>query len=315
MKIGFVIAMFLAGTCLPASEATAQPRSCRIINLMPAFWRVVATTSATTPSEQVRQFHARLADKNRDLYSATGFGFLTRDELDAAIPLAISEAHSHPEPMQAMTRSIIAQLSAMVRRFQHTFPDFQCDFPIYLAPSLGKLDGAGRIIHHKVALIIGVDQASQEYSAAKLPIFLSHELFHRYHQQVAGFSDDEGDRAPIWLALWAEGLATYVSMRLTPGATLQEALILPNDLIEQARPRLRQLVPEIRMHLEDRDPVIFAEFFKYHRQAAVVPSRVGYYIGALIAQVLNNERSLFELAHTSHADVEKLERQTLDSLQ
>jgi hypothetical protein len=40
-----------------------------------------------------------------------------------------------------------------------------------------------------------------------LRILIDHELFHRYHYQVAKFSDDNAKREVISKTLWAEGLA------------------------------------------------------------------------------------------------------------
>lgn len=314
-KNGCPIALSCLGlTLLLVGRLGAQPVSCRVVNLMPQFWKVASATSSRPPGEQVERFRAELVQPSGDLYAATGFGFASDVELDAAIPAAIADAHSHSVAMRSMTDEIVSRLPAVVAEFQSTFPDFRCDFPVYLAPSLSKLDGAGRIVNQQPALVIGIDQVAQEYSPSTLPIFLAHELFHRYHRQVAGFSDDEGDRAPIWRALWAEGLATYASMKLNPDASLQDALILPKDLVSKAQPQLRQLVADILPYLDQRNHSVFAEFFEYHRETIPIPSRAGYYLGALAAQRLNEDFSLFELAHMKSSTVKRLLRQALGEL-
>lgn len=275
---------------------------------MPAFWKVVNETSNATDSQQVKLFRAELVQPNGDLYAETGYGFASDKELDTAIPTAIADARSHFGAMQFITAEIETELPAVVSHFRRSFPDFSCNFPIYVAPSLGKLDGAGRIIDHKPALLIGIDQAAEEYSATTLPTFLTHELFHRYHQEVAGFSDDEEGRAPIWRALWAEGLATYVSMKLNPGVTLQDALILPKNLIELAQPHLPGLIADLLPLLDQTNHAVFAEFFQYHRSESAIPSRVGYYLGALVVQRLNRNFTLRELAHLQAPTVKKTRR-------
>lgn len=306
---GLGLSLLLVGTL------DAQPeKSCRIVNLMPAFWKAMDETSGAMSLQQVRHFRSEVVQPNGDLYRSNGFGFSSDSELDTAIPMAIAHARSHSEAMQSITVQIMSRLPTLVAEFKRTFPDFRCNFPIYLASSLGKLDGAGRIVDGKPALVIGIDQAAEEYSSVTLPIFLTHELFHRYHQQVAGFSDDEGDRAPIWRALWAEGLATYVSMKLNPGVTLQEALILPKNLVSQARPRLPELTADILPHLDESDHGTFAEFFEYHREQSAIPSRVGYYLGAIVAQRLNNHFTLSDLAHLRPLAVKELERRILQEL-
>ena len=84
-------------------------------------------------------------------------------------------------------------------------------------------------------------RAAREQHSLSLRVFFAHELFHRYHYQAAGFSDDLADRQPIWRTLWAEGLTSYASKVLTPGASEREALMLPSDLADRARPIVPQL--------------------------------------------------------------------------
>jgi hypothetical protein len=163
--------------------------------------------------------------------------------------------------------------------------------------SLGQLDGAGRIIDGQPSLVLGVDNITAEFSPAVMPIFLDHELFHRYHYQVAGFSDDNGSREIIWRALWAEGLATYVSMSLNPPATLQASLFVPEDLVQRAHPILPSLIAEIAPKLDEVDPQFFAKFFLFHPSTAAMPSRSGYYVGAVVAERLAKQKSIFQLAH------------------
>lgn len=282
---------------LVAGCSCGSAQTCRVVNLMPAFWPIVDGTSNLDSRTQVMLFHNEIVRPNGDLYGPSGFGFQSETELDKAIIGGVSHARSHSPAMKQMESRIASALPNVLANLRRTFPDFRCTFPIYLAPSLGTLDGAGRIIMHHPALVIGVDQAADEYTDATLPIFLTHELFHRYHSQVAGFSDDAGERAILWKALWAEGLATYVSMKLNAGATLQDALILPRDLVLVAQPRLAELVGDLLPYLDERNHTVFAEFFEYHPQVSKVPARAGYYLGALVAQRLNESSTLMELAH------------------
>jgi hypothetical protein len=126
---------------------------------------------------------------------------------------------------------------------------------------------------------------------------LARVQLYRYHNHVAGFSDDKGNRELIWRALWAEGLATYVSTSLNPSATLQDGLFVPRDLVQKAGPILPALAAEISRKLDEVDEQFFAKFFLYHPSTGALPSRSGYYVGARIAEMLAKQRSLFELAH------------------
>ena len=130
--------------------------------------------------------------------------------------------------------------------------------------------------------------------------FLSHELFHRYNFQVAGFSDDLGERDLIWRSLWAEGLATYVSGRLNPSKSLSDALIFPQYLETQAKPFVRQMASELLTAADRVDPATFAEFFEVESPEAKRlgwPPRSGYYVGYLVAQDLGLRHRLSKLAH------------------
>jgi hypothetical protein len=166
------------------------------------------------------------------------------------------------------------------------------------------MDGGGRVIDGKPSLVFGVDVIASEDPEA-IGILIDHELFHRYHFQVAGFSDDKGSQEILWRALWAEGLATYVSMKLNSPASMQDALVVPRDLIERSRPLLPELIPELQPHLDEVNPELYATFFSYRGPDASPPSRVGYYIGALVAERLARQHSLPALARMPAAEVRK----------
>src|SRR5262249_27379393 len=151
------------------------------------------------------------------------------------------------------------KLPGYIASLQKTFSDFRCDFPIYVMNSLGRLDGAGRIVNGQPSLILGVDVIASEQPKT-LGILIHHELFHRYHFQVAGFSDDKAENDVLWRTLWAEGLATYASMRLNPPASLPDALIIPSDLVQRSQPILAQLIAELEPSLDCLNPKLFSEF-------------------------------------------------------
>ena len=185
-------------------------------------------------------------------------------------------------------------------RFRHAFPDFRCNFPIYVTETFGAMDGAGRVVAGRPALVLGVDTIANFETSKSLPVFLSHELFHRYNFQAAGFSDDLSERDLIWRSLWAEGLATYVSARLNPSSPLRDALIFPRDLEARARPFVPQMAAVLLAAADRVDGATFTKFFEVQSPEAQRlgwPPRSGYYVGYLIAQDLGRQRTLLELAH------------------
>jgi len=234
--------------------ARAATPECTVIDLMPKFWRVVDDSRHQSADQQVAEFRRVLGVDRTDLYSESGLGFESTEALNSAILKTVASTREHPEPIESMGTLIESRLPSYIREFRKTFPDFECSFPIYIVPSLGQLDGAGRVVDHRPALVFGVDNIAAEHTATTLPIFIDHELFHRYHFQAAGFSDDNARNEVIWRTLWAEGLATYVSMALNPPATLQDALYLPKDLVRRAQPLLPSLIGQLFPKLNQVDP-------------------------------------------------------------
>jgi hypothetical protein len=49
------------------------------------------------------------------------------------------------------------------------------------------------------ALVLDIDSIASEFSAKplQLHVFLDREIFHRYHSQVSGFSDDNRQQGVI----------------------------------------------------------------------------------------------------------------------
>ncbi len=294
-----------------AQKTVAQ---CTIVDRMPQYWNLVSKSGKQSPQQQVASFRRALALAHTDLYSKTGLGFETDEQLDHAILKALGEARQNRQAAEDMSTKVRSTLASELVHFKKTFPDFQCTFTIYLVPSLGNLDGAGRIVDGQPALVFGVDSIASEFSAEppELPIFMDHELFHRYHSQVSGFSDDKGQQEVLWRGLWAEGLATYGSMVLNPPATLQDALFLPRDLVSRASPIRSVLAKQLASRLDLADPDVFRQYFSYHaKDVDGVPPRSAYYIGALAAQQLAQHNTLQQLAHLQSEDVRQKLAETL----
>jgi hypothetical protein len=280
---------------------------CSVVDLMPAYWRA----AAKAPSRQAQAFRTGLVQPFGDLYGPHGVGFSTDESLDQAILTQLAKKDSQAS-IKVMSRALHRDLPKYLKAFRQAFPDFRCDFTFYLLPALGNLDGAGRQVNGRPALLLGVDNLSAEFApdAPGMRIFLDHELFHRYHSQIAGFSDDLAAEDLIWRSLWAEGLATYVSQQLNPPATLQDALFFPADLTVQVDPQLSQLVERLMAHFDDVDRQTFSQFFMSHKKPGAVPARAGYYLGALAAAKMRTG-SLYQLVHLKAEQVHEPLRETL----
>jgi hypothetical protein len=314
MKRSFYLLLTIIALCLSRTR-TAGAQECSIVNLMPPFWHAV-DNSHDTPDQTLHLLHRDLIAPNGDLYSATGVGFSSEEKLNAAILKTIADARTHPAAIHSTLLLLQQQLPTYIRDFKRAFPDFQCNFKIYLLPAFGALDGAGRIVNGNPALLLGIDNiAAEQFSSETLRIFIDHELFHRYHSQVAGFSDDNAQRETLWRALWAEGLATYTSQALNPPASMQDALMFPRDLVQRSQPQLSALIAQLIPQLDEVNPKLFATFFSYHKDDGGVPPRSGYYIGSLTAQRLAQQNSLFGLAHMQAPEVRTKLKQALSDIQ
>jgi hypothetical protein len=276
----------------------AATASCPTIDAFGDFAALATATDSAPDADRLARFNRDFIGRYAALYVHDAIGLAPGPALDAAaLPALKLAAQTQASAIDASLRHVIADVTA---RLANAFPDFRCDFPIWIAPTFGQLDGAGRIVAGQPSLILGPDVISRFETVDQLPVFVSHELFHRYHFQAAGFSDDLAERDLIWRALWAEGLATYVSAQLNPARPLADALLLPRDLQRKADPLVPALAAEIAHSLDRVDPAVFSLFFDYgDTQAAQLgrPWRSGYYLGYLVAQRLGTHRTLSELAH------------------
>jgi hypothetical protein len=276
---------------------TVTAAACPVEDLETPVERLAARTAHAGEAGQVRAYRSSIIEPNAALFAPDVLGPFKARELKDAMLRSLADAR---RPGRARTMHAVEQsLAAAMRSFTQTFPDFRCNFPIYLMDSLGRFDGAGREVAGRPALILGIDQIARERDFLPLQLFLAHELFHRYHWATSGFSDDPGENQAIWRTLWAEGLATYASFRMTRGATVDSALIAPSGLAEKARPFARRIAEDLLARLDAPDHETYALYFLYGGKEAAgrrLPWRSGYYLGFLVAQDLGRSRSLPALA-------------------
>jgi hypothetical protein len=298
------------------SLSAAAPAACPIEDLTSDYQRLVAQLSAEAPERRVAVFRRDFIAPHRALFAKDVLGFTDDTALDRAVPAAIAKSAANEATEVRTAEQLRRMLPEHIEKFARTFPDFRCDFTLYLTGSLGQLDGAGRIVDGRPALVLGVDVIARVETPAELPLFVDHELFHRYHFRAAGFSDDPGEHQAIWRALWAEGMATYISWRLNPRPALADAFLLPRDLAEQANPMLPRLSRDLLAGLDRIDPALYAQYFEYGSEAAKkagTPFRAGYYVGFRVAEHLAQGRSLVDLAHLQGPSLEAEIRHTLEA--
>jgi uncharacterized protein YjaZ len=279
--------------------------ACSVIDLYSPVVAIAHKTANWPPEQKVAEYRRSILERHAQLYTPEVLGVDAGPALDGKLLTSLQQAQGHEGRLQTVAQ-VRAALRQVTAAFSKEFPDFRCDFPIYLVDSLGQLDGAGREVAGIKSLVLGIDQIDSERNILSLPVFLSHELFHRYHHQASGFSDDAGEHQLIWKALWAEGLATYVSYRTTPGATVPAALILPVDLESTASAVLPRISADLLANADRTDADVFRTYFTYGNPKVKergLPWRSGYYVGFLVAQRLAVGHSLQELAHLQGKDL------------
>jgi hypothetical protein len=313
ISAGIAVAML---ALMPATYSSGAD-GCAIVDLMPEYRVELSRPSSKTLEEQAAEFESQFVAAHAALYRPEVLGLANPEALHELIRKNLPDDRRRLDAIDLEARALHTQLPSYLTEFRAAFPDFHCGFTIYLMPSFGALDGAGRIVSGAPALVFGVDTIAAMETPEQLKVFVHHELFHRYHFQVAGFSDDENERAVIWKALWTEGLATFASATLNPGRPLSDALLVPRDLEARANPRVREIAKELRANMDLVAPSVFGKYFLYGNRAASeagLPSRSGYYVGYLVARRLGQGRSLNELAHLQGSALRKQVAEALDEL-
>jgi len=295
-----------AALCL-LTPWTAQASPCRVIDAYTAADTLSHRTTGIPPADQLTAFRQDVIARYPALYAPQVLDLSPGQDMDTLVLASMAAAR------EGRTRAaLMVALRQTIDRTQASFrklDGFRCDFPIYLTDGLGQFDGAGRVVDGQRSLVLGVDALDGEQRLISLPVFIAHEIFHRYHFMAGGFSDDDADRQPLWRTLWAEGLATYASRALTRGATVEQALLLPADLAQRAAPLRPTIAADLLAHLDRVDPDVYRTYFTYGGKAVAargLPWRSGYYIGYLVAERLARRHTLGQLAHMPPRQVHAL---------
>ena len=265
-------------------------------------------------AEQLASFQKDVASLFPQFYGVARYrGQATQADKDKFILDAIKSFPGIRNDYVRKTREFEINLPRYVASFKTWFPDFQPRFDTWVLHSLGEMDGGTRTFGGKNYLIFGIDGMVRYHGKGNESAFFHHELFHTYHNMA--LTDCDSDDEPIWNSLWQEGLATYVSKVMNPGANDTELLLsFPNEMAERTRKVLPAAFTDLASVLERRDPKVYSNLFSTSDSASTLPTRRGYYLGYLVAQDAARSYSVQELAkldcQTAHAlvvaTVEKL---------
>ena len=267
-----------------------------LVDLTSAFLELANKTTNLTDPERVKVFHARFDAIVPGYYDDQGDYQAT---FDSKIARALRDLPSYRTKLEVAARGVRPAFERAQVKFKRALPDYQLDVPVYLLHSIGTQDGGTRDSGGRSALYFGADAIAEIHNSTTIKPFLTHELFHVYHQRF--FSDC----GKVWCSLWIEGLAVYAAARLHTGATDRQLLLTMRQPIRpRVEPKLSQAMCYVKMRL-DREKGL-GEFFSGNLNNSPFPPRFGYFLGYKLAQKIGAGRSLAQVARMRQPEVRRL---------
>jgi hypothetical protein len=142
---------------------------------------------------------------------------------------------------------------------------------------------------------------------------MQHELFHRYHRQF--FEFEASSAYPLWTALWAEGLATYVAAELNPSASELDRGMVPLGMVARVDSRRAELAADFLRRFASTAQADATVYFNGgDSKDPVVPARAGYELGLLAARELSRQYAIQTMAHWSQAEAKPKIRAALEQM-
>lgn len=258
-----------------------------VVNLGPSFeefWKAGA---------ERRLWQEHVEGPHQALYNALVWGGAGVEERARRLDASCERLAPLIPEMTRLFAEFEPTLQQQCARFQESFPEFRRDFPVYAIPSVGRFNGKAGMVEGQLVLAFGIDQIAARHDNPD--VLYAHELFHVYHLRRMGLDPRE---APLVAALWLEGLASYVSHRLNPQASLAEVL-MDGELARVSPEDCHWLAERFRQWSATplTDTRAQSAWFQVGgRIRPDLPSRCGYLLGYRVAEKLAQGRSLDELA-------------------
>jgi hypothetical protein len=318
IAVQFTFVGLLLTACAHQPAAPPTPVALKVSNVGPAFLNFWDASEGRPEEERVTLFLDRVVAPYPQLFGAS---VLNKTALvgPSANPRArdivasyLKGVKPYVARMREITDSIDRDFDRYAEDFGAAFPDFAPKSPVYFTVSLFAFDGATRTVDGQTVLLFGIDGMARWHPADEnLKVLFDHELFHLYHSQI--WPEGSRDEVPLWMSLWEEGLATYVSQRMNPGAS-EGQVLLNADLAERAEPVLPKLVNELLDNFDSLDHQEYAAFFYSSNGRKDIPQRSGYFVGLRIAQSLGATRTLKQLATLHGSELKEAVRRALAQL-
>ncbi|TMP41592.1 MULTISPECIES: DUF5700 domain-containing putative Zn-dependent protease [unclassified Pseudoalteromonas] len=292
-----LLSIFIFGVLSFNALANKQSADFEVINLADDFYTLYQSSKTLTAENRAEQFSQHFTSQFAPFYS------------DKSFVKAIEGFSGIEEVYFSKNRRLSKELNSSMESFIATFPDFKSEIPIYILHSLGRFNGATRELNGKTYLMFGVDLMAKYHTWKNDTPFFHHELFHVYHEKLFQCKDE------LWCSIWTEGLATYVSHKLTPSASDDELMLnIPSNLVKKIRARHLDSFVDLKKKFYSKKTEIYSSFFNFAKDETKLPYRRGYYLGYILAKEIGKNYSLEQLAKMDKKTVESLLLKELDLL-
>lgn len=290
----------VAGLMAAAAPATASANA-PLVDLTPDFWRAWDASRALPADVVPTALISRFFRPHADVYEGAG---VKVDE--ARVGRWVKRVAPLIPAIRKQSAGFRSGFDLHVRHFTSVFPDFDAGAtPVYLMPSLGQFDGHLQTWGKLTPLFIGVDGIVLYHGESpNLAVLLDHETFHLYQDQKnPGLNSD--DNSPLYIVLWKEGLATYVSGVLNPRASRLSVLLDDKALASADDPLVRRVAGEMLQRLESTSTADYQRYFSWGH-VTDIPARTGYLVGLLAAQGIARGRALAGMARIDRVPLKPL---------
>ncbi|KPZ72133.1 hypothetical protein AN394_01880 [Pseudoalteromonas sp. P1-26] len=234
--------------------ANNQSADFEVINLADDFYTLYQSSNTLTAENRAEQFSQHFTSQFAPFYS------------DKSFLKAIAGFSAIEEVYHSKNKHLSKDLNSSMESFIATFPDFKSETPIYILHSLGRFNGATRELNGKSYLMFGVDLMAKYHTWKNDTPFFHHELFHVYHEKLFQCKDE------LWCSIWTEGLATYVSYKLTPSASDDELMLnIPSNLVKKIRSRQLDSLVDLKKKFYSKKPEIYSSFFNFAKDETKLP--------------------------------------------
>ena len=283
-----------------------------VINVANSFYTNWYNTKEAAPAQRLQSFYENVAPQFSEFYDYRNNSLKKQSkDVDQEILRHLNEFSDISSDFLSLSRELPLIIESAAASFSETFRDFDSNFRVYLIHSLDEMDGGVRTLGDKDYFIFGLESMIKYHNFTNRTPFFHHELFHKYHFQYLKHEFNE----TLGEYLWIEGLATYMSHVLNPGASYTElTLDVPEGLVNRCEKNFSVIIEELLASFESKTSEIYTKFFLPNANYDVIRSRAAYYIGYLVAKEIAKTRPPLTLIKLSGDPLKQLMRQTLQQL-